>query len=353
MSRLLVLTGWLCGRRLSLALGASVLASAPPAPLLATVPPPPDHARVIVTQDASALEVFTPRSDVVRRLVDAGLRRLTEQPTAAAAWRALVSTQDTVGIKVLAAPGPLVGTRPAVVEALVQGLLEAGLPPRQIVIWDKRLSDLRLAGYGELARRYGVRLAGSADAGYDEHVSYTAALVGKLLWGDLEFGKSGEGVGRRSFVSKLLTQEVTKLVLVSPLLNHNQLGVSGNLYSLAFGSVDNTLRFETSPVHLAQAIPELCAMEVLGDRVVLCVMDALLGQYVGEELARLHQSAKLNQLWFSRDPVALDVLAIQRLEDLRTAAGLPPTKPKLDVYDNAALLELGVSDPKKIHLIPE
>lgn len=322
-----------------------------PAP--ATGPPPPERARVIVTEDAAALEVFTPRPEVVRRLVDTGLRRLTDQPTTAAAWRALVSPQDTVGIKVLAAPGPLVGTRPAVVEAVVQGLLEAGLPPRQVVIWDKHLSDLRLAGYGELARRQGVRLAGSADTGYDETVSYSAALVGKLLWGDLEFGKTGEGVGRRSFVSKLLTQDVTKLVLVTPLLNHNQLGVSGHLYSLTFGSVDNTLRFETSPVHLAQAIPELWAMEVLGDRVVLCLTDALLGQYVGEEQTRLHQSAKLNQLWFSRDPVALDVLAIQKLEQLRAAAGLPPTKPKLDVYENATLLQLGVSDPKKIEVLTQ
>lgn len=353
MPKLFVLRRRLLGGALGLAQLASFSGVASPPPVPATVPPPPDRARVIVTEDASALEVFTPRPEVVRRLVDTGLRRLTDQSTTTAAWRALVSTQDTVGIKVLAAPGPLVGTRPAVVEALVQGLLEAGLPPQQVVIWDKRLSDLRLAGYGELARRYGVRLAGSADTGYDENVSYSAALVGKLFWGDLEFGKSGEGVGRRSFVSKLLTQDVTKLVLVTPLLNHNQLGVSGHLYSLAFGSVDNTQRFETSQVHLAQAIPELCAMEVLGDRVVLYLTDALLGQYVGEELARLHQSAKLNQLWFSRDPVALDVLAIQKLEQLRETAGLPAAKPKLDVYENAALLQLGVSDRKKMEVILE
>jgi hypothetical protein len=55
-------------------------------------------------------------------------------------------------------------------------------------------------------------------------------------------GRKGEGVGRRSFVSKLLTQDITKLINVTPMLNHNSAGVTGHLYSLAFGSVDNVYR---------------------------------------------------------------------------------------------------------------
>ena len=41
----------------------------------------------------------------------------------------------------------LSGTRPAVVAAVIQGLLAAGLPPTNIVIWDKHTYDLRDAGY--------------------------------------------------------------------------------------------------------------------------------------------------------------------------------------------------------------
>ena len=47
----------------------------------------------------------------------------------------------------------------AVVEAVVKSLLGAGLPPKQIVVWDKHLSDLRQAGFFELAERYGDRFA--------------------------------------------------------------------------------------------------------------------------------------------------------------------------------------------------
>ena len=166
-----------------------------------------------------------------------------------------------VGIKVFSPPGPNSGTRPAVAAAVVEGLLAAGLPPKQIIVWDRQLADLRLAGFSDLSDRYGIRVAGSAQAGWDEKVFYNpdSPILGNLVWGDLEFGKKGDGVGRKSFVSKLLSREITKIINVTPLLNHNQAGVSGNLYSLATGSMDNLIRFESSPDPLATAIPEIYA----------------------------------------------------------------------------------------------
>jgi hypothetical protein len=62
----------------------------------------------------------------------------------------------------------------------------------------------------------------------------------------------------------------------------------------------------------------------------------------------LHYSTVLNELRLSRDPVALDVLSLQELEKQRQAAHAAIFKPNLDLYSNATLLELGVSDPEKI-----
>ena len=268
----------------------------------------------------------------------------------AEAWRALVSTQDVVGIKVFSAPGPNSGTRPSVVAAAIEGLLSAGLPARHIVIWDSQLTELRLAGFSELAAKYGVRLAGSTQAGYDEKTFYApeSAPVGTPVWGDLEFGRKGEGIGRKSFVSKLLTSDVTKIVDITPVLNHNLAGVAGHLYSLAMGSVDNIGRFDLSAERLAIAVPEIYALRSLSDRVVLNITDALICQYEGGERGLLHFSATINQLRFSRDPVALDVLSLGELDRQRQAADAPPVKMNLDLYNNAALLELGNSDLKKI-----
>ena len=57
----------------------------------------------------------------------------------------MLSTQDIVGIKVYSSPGADSGTRPAVVAAIIDGLLEAKLPPRNIIVWDKQAEDLRRA----------------------------------------------------------------------------------------------------------------------------------------------------------------------------------------------------------------
>lgn len=338
--------------RLILALGAWSLLFSPVVvhanPVEPLSPKNLPHARVVIVEDPQATDAFQPRPAVVRAMVDRGLTNLTAKPTVAEAWRSLLSTQDVVGIKVFSAPGPNSGTRPAVAAAVVEGLLTAGLPPRQIVIWDKQTADLGLAGFFELWKRYGIRVAGSADAGYDDKVFYETALLGNLVWGDMEFGRKGEGVGRKSFLSKLVTREITKIINISPLLNHNLAGVSGNLFSLTQGSVDNFVRFESDPNRLGISVPEIYALTNLSDRVALNITDALICQYEGGERGYLQYSTTLNQLRFSRDPVALDVLSIQELNHQRDIAKAPTVKPNLDLYNNAALLELGVSDPKRI-----
>ena len=311
------------------------------------------RAYVVTTQDPGATDAFRPRLERVHVMVDRAITNLTGKATVPEAWRSLVATQDVVGIKVFSAPGPNSGTRPAVVAAVVEDLLAAGLPPKNVIVWDRQITDLRLAGFSDLSDRYGVRLAGSAQAGWDEKVFYNpdSPILGNLVWGDLEFGKKGDGVGRKSFVSKLLSREITKIINVTPLLNHNEVGVSGNLYSLAVGSVDNLIRFESSPETLATAIPEIYSLPALSDHVVLNITDALICQYEGGERGLLHYSATLNELRFSRDPVALDMLSIQELDRQRQLAHAPSVKPNRKLYSIAALLQLGVDDLKRIQAV--
>jgi hypothetical protein len=311
---------------------------------------PAGAGRIVLVENPKATQAFIPQESVVGDMVRKGLLALTEKNSTSGAWASLLSSNDIVGIKVYSGPGRNSGTRIPVIVALVETLLEAGIPTQHILIWDRRLSDLRQAGYFELAEKYGVKVAGSLEEGYDETVFYETPLLGKLVYGDLEFGKKGETVGRKSFVSKLVTSKMTKIINVTPLLNHNLAGVSGILYSLAMGSVDNVLRFELDPERLSNAIPEIIALPQLGDRVVLNIVDALICQYQGEERTLLHYSAALNQLWFSKDPVALDVLGITELERQRKKANNPEARINWGIYNNAAVLDLGVADPKKIQI---
>jgi hypothetical protein len=311
-----------------------------------------DIVRVVTVENSNAISDFQPDAAVVQAMLDRALTNFTGRATVTTAWRSLVSTQDVIGIKVFSTADMLSGTRPAVVAAVIHGLLNAGVPAEHIIIWDKREADLRAAGFFRLGGELGVRVAGGVEAGYDPTNFYQpdTAIIGNLVYGDLEFGKKGEGFGRKSFVTQLVSRQMTRIISVAPLLNQEYTGVCGHLYGLALGSVDNTLRFANDPGRLALAVPEIYALPVLGDRVALNITDALIGQYEGGSRGLLHYSSVLNQLWLSHDPVALDVLAIKELDRDRRAVDAPEFKPNLELYANAALLQLGVNDPAKIHV---
>lgn len=311
---------------------------------------PAPRTRVVIVEDSHATVAFEPQPAIVQDMVDRGIEKLTGKGDVKSAWGSLVSPRDVVGLKVYSGPGPNSGTRPAVVEAVVKDLLKAGIPAGNIIVWDKRMVDLRLAGFSYLADRYNIRLAGSADAGYDEKVFYQNPVPGDLSAGDLEFDRDRATSGSKSYVSKLVTGSITKIISIAPLLNHNRAGVCGNLYGLAMGSVDNSLRFQETGDRLAQAVPEIYALPALSDHVVLSITDALIGQYQGEQMSLLHYSTQLNQIWFSKDPVALDVLSVQELDRERQTAKLSSNGDNPQLYQNAGLLELGVPDLSKIRL---
>jgi len=309
-----------------------------------------EFARVVAMHDARATELFSPKADRVRDMFQRGLTNLTGHASTKESWLSLVSTQEIVGLKVYTAPGPVIGTRLPVVAAIIEGMLEAGFDPSHIIVWDRDLASLRGAGYDVLARRYKIRLAGALQEGFDEDVFYEDPLLGHLIFGDHEFEKTGKEVGRKSFVSTLVTTQMTRILMVSPLLNHNGAGVCGHLYSLAMGSTDNNIRFDQTPARLAKAVPEICALPELGDRVVLNITDGLVCQYQGQDQGLLHYSTMLGEVWFSKDPVALDVLSIQELKRQRDAAGIQTGVLNEDLYKNASLLQIGISQPNRIQL---
>jgi hypothetical protein len=246
------------------------------------------------------------------------------------------------------------GTRAAVVAAIVRGLFAAGLPPSQIIIWDRHAADLRTAGYFDLGRTLGVRVAGAVEAGYDTNAFYLpdSPVVGGLVWGDLEFGLTNKdfSLGKKSYVSKLVSRQMAKIISVAPLMNENSAGVCGHFFSLGLGSVDNTRRFEGNAQRLAVALPEIYALPLIGDRVVLQVTDALLAQYEGGPNGYLQFSLVRNELWFGRDPVAIDTMALKELMLQRRLINAPVMPSNFAIYTNAVLLELGVNDPSRIQI---
>jgi len=311
---------------------------------------------IIVVKDNTSAKRWKIDNTAVAEMITEGLLQLTQKPDIISAWLSLVSTTDTIGIKVNAVPGRIGGTRIEVVDTVVKGLLKAQVPPNNIIIWDASLKDLHAAGFDNLTKRHNIRIAGAKDAGWDKSAVYDSPIVGTLIAGDAEFKSGEETSSRKSYLSRLISKELTRIISIQPLINHNKVGVSGHLVGLTRGSVDNNRRFGISNAILVESIPNIIALEDkeqkrhIGDKIALCITDALYFQYLGQSKALLHYTEPLGQLRFSTDPVALDILSIEELEQQRQRLKIEFQSPRSILYKNATWLQIGESNPAKLRI---
>jgi len=210
------------------------------------------------------------------------------QSDVASAWRTLVRPNDRIGIKISAAGGELFTTHREIVYAILDGLVAAGHSRRDIIIWDKSLGGAREAGYTE-SDGYQLRSIEPRD-GYDPKAIFSAPFLGNLIWGDFEYiGNRGEvpllseteNTSSLSHFSKIVANDVTRIINLPVLSDSVRNGIAGCLYNVTIPNVNNWRRFGGPPDFGASTIPELYADPHIGQKVVLNLMDGLLAQYAG------------------------------------------------------------------------
>ena len=315
--------------------------------------------RVVLVRDPSAVTGFTADASKVRAMVTAGMKMLTGHADDAAAWRMFASSNDVVGIKINTQGASLQATRPAVVDAIVDGLRSAGVDPTNIVVWDRDATKMRAAGYGPGVQDSGVRVVSvipdtglpRSERGWDPETFYESKLVGKLIWGDLLFGKEDTALSTRSHLPKLLTQTVTKLINVPVLQDNDACGLAGCLYNITVNAVDNNRRFEMFGQKGDPSIPAICATPVIRRKLVLNICDALIGGYAGGPNFKPQFSWPYGGLYFSRDPVAIDATCLKLLETKRSEAKVTAIGPLASHIATAGEVGLGQAKPDRIDLI--
>lgn len=310
------------------------------------------QSRVVVAQDPGAIQSFDPNPERVRQLVDRGVLTLTQTRAVAEAWRVFANSNDVVGIKIVARSGPLFSVRKDVVRAVVDGLRSAGVREGNIIVWDKYQSDLVEAGYKIGDDTNKVQVVGVIPGiGFDPEATYRSPYAGKLIWGDLLFGQPDD-ISGDSHLTRMITRQITKLVNIVVLADHSEVGLSGCLFNLALGSVDNIRRFQNSAAACNSAVPEICAMPELRGKTVLHIVDGLLGQYALGPNFHPEFTWHHGAIYLSTDPVALDTVALAEIELRRKRAGLVSVTSKAQFIQSAAELGFGSNDPKQIRIVP-
>ena len=318
----------------------------------------PTPSIVYAVHDPGSIKDYKTNPRVVHEMVNRLVLAATGQPDVAKAWASLVSPDDRIGIKICAAGGELFTTHHAIVNAIVDGLAAAGHPRSGIIVWDRSLGGIKEAGYRPTADGYQLK-AIAPHEGYDAKAVVSAPLVGKLVWGDFDYvgdiGKmplfaDADATSNVSHFSKIISNEVDKVINVPVMSVSETNGIAGCIYNMTIPNIDNWRRFAQGSRFGAESLAEIYANPLIAKKVVFNLMDGLIGQYAGGPQPQPNYAVHHATLYASKDPVALDAIALKRLEEWRVRTNLRPIGPLAAYVDFAGQLGLGNSAPNRIEL---
>lgn len=309
---------------------------------------------VYVAHDANAVKDYRTNPAIVRSLVDRLILAATGQPNVAQAWGSLVAPSDRVGIKISAAGGELFTTHRDVVNAIVEGLVAAGHTRSSIIVWDRSLGGASEAGYSS-SEGYELRAVAPRD-GYDAKTAFTAPLLGKLVWGDLDYNPAKgqpvlsdrENTSNESHFCRIVSSEITKIINVPVMSDSATNGIAGCLYNVTIPNVDNWRRFAQASGFAASGIPEIYSNPLIAGKMVINIMDGLVAEYAGGPASQPNYSVHYGTLLASKDPVAIDEVALRQLEEWRKRDRLPAIGQLATHVAVAAQMGLGNADASRI-----
>lgn len=298
----------------------------------------------------------------VNEMVKNGMLNLTGKKDISEAWRMFVSPDEIIGLKVNPIGGTLLSTSLEITQAVIQQLEAAGIPRKNIVIWDRREFELHEAGFIE-KNFPGIKIIGTEqkdenDSFYDKDGKlYGEKMIDKdwYYYADVEEKYDAETIpymineGKYSYFSKIVTQQVDKIINI-PILKNAGSSITLCLKNLAYGGISNTGRLHKQL--WSETSAEVCAFPPIRDKVVLNIVDGIKGCYDGGPGANPDFITEFNSVLIGSDPVAVDRIGYEIILKKRIAEKIqkeesPKGRKFLTLAQN---LQLGVADIDKIDL---
>ncbi len=313
-----------------------------------------DHANSVVEQKISATAAY----DMIAK----GMLALTGAATLKEAWRQFVSDNDRIGLKVNPVAGPTLSTSIEVTSAVVKQLDEAGIPKKNLLIWDRREFEMTECGFNE-SNFPGIKIIGTErkdDKGsfYDAAGKlHSEAMIDKnwYYWADCEDKYDAETLpymvneGKYSYFTKIVTEMCDKIINI-PILKNAGSSVTLCMKNLAYGAVTNTARLHKQLWSDTSA--EVCAFPPLRDKVVLNIVDGIKGCFNGGPGANPQFFFDYKTILLGTDPVAVDRIGYQIVIKKRMDENLQKeeTKRGKEFLEMAQNLKLGTADLNAIQL---
>lgn len=295
---------------------------------------PESKSRVVLARDPKVINPGRELdSELLEALLDNSMKRLMDAPSAGDVWKSLFKPDDIVGIKVNCLAGRTLSTHPDLVKLIVERLIHAGVPGRNIIVWERLGRELEQAGFVLVKEGTAPRCLGTDDpaVGYDSLPT--------------ESGSIG------SCFSRFLSSICTALISVPILKDHDLSGVTVGLKNF-YGGIHNPNKYHDNNCN--PYIADLNAHPFIKAKMRLTICDATTVQYHGGPSFKENWAWACGGILVSRDPVALDRVGADLIEEKRKESGLPTLKEEgrePSYIQTAASLGLGVADSGQIELV--
>lgn len=319
------------------------------------------------------IEVYHPASIVsgayqaepIRQMMYKGMMELTCAPAWPDAWKVFFERGDVVGIKVSPVGGPKLSSDSLVLHQVVDGLIQAGVRPRDIIVFNRYRQEMFEAGIHQWLPP-DVRLAWAVEA-YDK-VQLSMEGYDPDHYMDMALVKPGQDIKddhlRRSYVVQVLTKQINKMINLPVVKHHTSAGVTLALKNMSHGLVNNVNRSHSSVTLNACGtfIPASVNTPVIREKAILHILDGVKASYHGGPGARPEYLWENKTMYFATDPVALDKTGWRAIDAKRVERGLEPVaiarpdaaspflRGQVEHIEIAGALGLGEFDDAKIDL---
>ena len=279
--------------------------------------PGPYPGKVVSVKSAKCLDESGDNinAEVVREMMERGMRTLTKQKATIDAWKQFFNASDVVGIKVNAGGYPWVVSSPAIVAECIRNLMEIGIKPSNIYIYERFENQLQDVNYVPHIPA-GVNIFAAEKANRSvENLSYDPNIYVEANF----FGEEDT----RSNLMKLVSNTLTKIINIPNVKDHGAVGATGCLKNIAYGSFSNVARtHQNGMTHTYSFVGTLAAVEPVKSKTVLQIMDGLRGVWHGGPFAPTKKYVFYpKQMLFGTDPVAIDRLLLDIVDNERKARG--------------------------------
>ncbi len=265
--------------------------------------------KVVRVHCEGVMENGQPNAAKVEQMTLKGMTELTGTNSLGEAFGQFVSPGEVVGLKVNPIAGPGMSTHIELVNAVIAGLLAAGIAENDIIVFDRNSNAIRNRGWTLNESGQGVRYMGTG--GWDDDVYQDCTPAGKTV---------------RCRYAKVLSQMVDKLINMPILKNHGTAGITISLKNLGFGVAEipkpKTTGANAHDNNCSPYISQIVSNPVIQDKLVLNLVDCLKGEYNGGPGNKPEFQWMCENLLFSTDPIATDYVGLNIINEARTAAGM-------------------------------